>query len=320
MSWEVGGIVSRKQCGGPVRRVILLAMAGIAGNDGRDIYTSIPQLARDSEVDPRTVQRTLKDLLSEGLVELVGQRKCPRGYTNNYRLVMSAVHAMPNIIRREDVEQDHPRQSATRGGSPPRHIVTGDTQPPLTERLPSKAKAPETSGDIASDPRRTATPDSGPPPAERHPNLFPSTTNSPSVTSNVVASELLPDEPRPLSRDWKPNPKLRRRAIEDLNFTEQEYDDVVSEFIEYWAPLAKRKAGRKTERGWNAALGTRLNDLAARWRTQYRKNASRGASAGSGNQHGGDPILAAVARRRSENQEADDFSYGSIDGRVERMA
>ena len=32
MSWEVGGIVSRKQCGGAVRRVVLLAMAGIAGN------------------------------------------------------------------------------------------------------------------------------------------------------------------------------------------------------------------------------------------------------------------------------------------------
>lgn len=321
MSWEVGGIVSRKQCGGAVRRVIMLAMASIAGNDGRDIYTSIPQLARDSEVDPRTVQRTLKDLLNEGLVELVGQRKCPRGYTNEYRLVMSAVHAMPNIIRREDIEEDHPRQSATRGSLPPRRSVTGDTQTPLTERRPSQAKAPETLGDIASDPRHTVTPDKSPPPAERHPTLFPSNTNSPSVTSIVVLeSENSADDPKPLPKNWQPRAALKRKAIEELNFTEQEFDDVLIEFIDYWASRRSQKAGKKSERGWNAALGTRINELAARWRTQYRKNAPRGASAGSGNQHSGDNILAAVARRRSENQEADDLPFGSYDGGVERVA
>lgn len=321
MSREVEGLVSRKQCGGPVRRCLLLAMASIGGNDGRDIYTSVSQLARDSEVDARTVQRTLKAFLIEGLAEHVGQRKCPRGYTNEYRLVMSAIHAMPNILRREDMEAEHPRRAVTPGNTPPRQRVTPDTSPPLTNSRPSKAKAPETSGDIAYDPRRAVTPGEPPPPAQRHPTLFPSTTENPSVESSVVAdSELKSDEQRPISPDWNPKPELRERALGDLKFTEGELSDAIAEFVEWWRAKSKRKDGRKTQRGWNAAFGTRLNDLAARWRTQYRKDAPGSSSARSGHQHGGDAILNAVARRRGADQAQEHVPSRSDDWRDERVA
>ncbi len=150
MSWEVVGIVSKRQCGGAVRRVLLLTLANYASNDGRNIFASIPSLARDSEIDPRTVQRNMKELIEAGLLEQVGQRKCRYGYTNEYRLILSAVKSLPEIIRTEDMAESHPRQRATPDNTPPviEAEFTPDTVPPPAECPP---------GTVSPNPRQAAT-------------------------------------------------------------------------------------------------------------------------------------------------------------------
>jgi hypothetical protein len=113
MSWEVVGAVSKRQCGGAVRRVLLLTLAQYASHEGRDIFASIPTLARDAEIDERTVQRNIKVFIDEGLLVLVGRRRCRNGHTNEYRIRLSALRELPLIVRPKEEPDEDPRQAAT---------------------------------------------------------------------------------------------------------------------------------------------------------------------------------------------------------------
>lgn len=153
MSWEVVGLVSKRQCGGAVRRVLLLTLAQYAGHNGRDIFASVPTLARDSEIDPRTVQRNLKALIDDGLLELVGQRKCKHGHTNEYRLKLAAIKALPEILRTEDLAEESRDNH--------RHSATPVSAPPVAESRETPGTAPPrhdvTPGTVSPNPRHSAT-------------------------------------------------------------------------------------------------------------------------------------------------------------------
>lgn len=104
MSHELVGILSRKQCGGAIRKHLLKTLADRANNDGTGIFCSVKTLARDAEVAERTVQNHLRAFEREGLLRNMGRRPCKHGYTINYRISLRAVHAL-NDIKRPEIEE-----------------------------------------------------------------------------------------------------------------------------------------------------------------------------------------------------------------------
>jgi hypothetical protein len=65
------------------RKLILIALAEKADNDGRNAFPSVATLARYAECDERTVQRSLRLLEKEGWIvcESPARRNRPRNYT-----------------------------------------------------------------------------------------------------------------------------------------------------------------------------------------------------------------------------------------------
>ena len=98
---------------GGTERLVLLALADCANDEGRECWPSIATLARKCRVDTRTVQRVIRRLADGGHVEILPS---PGGRAaNRYAVTMDGY--------------PQPRQSATPGNPPPRQ----DAIPPLAQ-------------------------------------------------------------------------------------------------------------------------------------------------------------------------------------------
>jgi hypothetical protein len=99
--------------------LVLLAIADNADDSGGNAWPSIATLGRKCRISPRTVQRSIRKLELDGLLQVDEQGG--RGGSNRYRLVI-----------------DTPRQSVTPVKLTPRQNDTGDTSdtPPLTPVSP----------------------------------------------------------------------------------------------------------------------------------------------------------------------------------------
>lgn len=88
-----------------IDRLVLLAIADAADDDGGNAWPSVATLARKTRVDPRTVQRAVRRLVAVG--ELTMRSNAGRNGVNVYRVTMT-----PGTVP--------PRQTATPGATPPR--------------------------------------------------------------------------------------------------------------------------------------------------------------------------------------------------------
>lgn len=96
MSYTVVNLVDQKRIRPVARASVLRAMAHRVDADGHGVWESVPNLAKRACVCDRTVQRHLAGLLSDGLIEEVGRVACQYGATNNYRLRLDAIRALPD--------------------------------------------------------------------------------------------------------------------------------------------------------------------------------------------------------------------------------
>ena len=94
MSNIVSAIVQKRKVGSPTRKGILMFMAACASDDGSGVWASKATMARDLEMGKRTVQVSIDDLAKHGLIAEVGTRKCPHGFTIEYRLNLDAIQAL----------------------------------------------------------------------------------------------------------------------------------------------------------------------------------------------------------------------------------
>lgn len=119
MSWTLTGIASKKRVGSTARKFLLVAMCDKANNDGTGVYASFGTLADMIESSRPTVKRIVKEFLSEGLIRHVGMRSCLNGETNEYDVIIEALHALPEIEEKKlnrghgDPGSDRPRSTAT---------------------------------------------------------------------------------------------------------------------------------------------------------------------------------------------------------------
>lgn len=76
---------------------------------------------------------------------------------------------------------------------------------------------------------------------------------------------------RPMWIDWKPDDVSIQRCRE-ANFTNQEFEDCVLDFIEYWMTQSNKRNGKKKPDGWQRAFRHNVGATEKRHGTRYRKN------------------------------------------------
>lgn len=199
--------VWRKSTARGIDRLVLLAIADCASDDGGNAWPAVATLAAKCNVDIRTVQRSINRLAND-VKELEVKDRGGRNGSNSYRVVMDG----------STPAERHP------GNLPPR-------QPAAPDMPDSPSSAPG-----RESPRQPATPAESPQtPAERHPNRQePSTSH--------VGTELTPRKRGTrLPADWRPALELiawaRSRGIPD------EYQRHETEkFCNYWWAKAGKDA------------------------------------------------------------------------------
>lgn len=114
-------------------KLVLLALADHAGQDGGDAYPSVRRLAARCGLSERTVQSAIEGL--EALGEIEVERRCgPRG-TNRFRLPMTPADLAPPQISHPAESAPRPRRSRT---SPPQNlrVTPADLAPEPTTNRP----------------------------------------------------------------------------------------------------------------------------------------------------------------------------------------
>ena len=97
MSIHVASLVKRRVIGSPTRKAVLMHMADYASDDGSGVWTSKSKMAEELEMGRRTVQECIDSLIEAGLIETVGKRAIRNGYTEEYRLVLDRIKALPEV-------------------------------------------------------------------------------------------------------------------------------------------------------------------------------------------------------------------------------
>lgn len=248
MTWVWQHSQSRKN-----ERLVLLAIADCASDDGANAYPSMAELCRKTGLSERGVQRSLSSLVELGEL-FVGRNMGPRG-CNRYRVVMRdpADSAPPPNL--------HPADSAV--GQTDEVAQAGDGTPP--KRRPVK-----------SAPRRNAAPQkTTPAPAKSAPGtaLEPSVKNSPSESPSPnkrgtrIPADFTVTDPM---REW-----AYREAADVLGRDPDRpkldvwLDRWTAEFIDYWT--ARSGAGA-TKANWVAT-----------WRNRVRAKLEQAAQHAPGN-------------------------------------
>jgi len=152
MTWVWNESRSKKNA-----RLLLLAIADCASDDGANAYPSITELMRKTGLSERGVQSTLGDLVDLG--ELQIHRNAGPGGCNRYRVIMTAAAPPQNV---------HPADSAGAERAGVQDLPPQKTTDTPAERAPGTVQEPPkkiSSSKRSSPARKTATP-----PGEETPN------------------------------------------------------------------------------------------------------------------------------------------------------
>ena len=76
---------------GGAEKLVLLALADWAGDDGGRIYPSIAAIARKTNISERQAQRIMHRLVDDGILTPCGFEKGGRGHAVNYRMNIDAL-------------------------------------------------------------------------------------------------------------------------------------------------------------------------------------------------------------------------------------
>ena len=161
MSIQVMTLVFGRLCGSPTEKIVLLAMADHADDDGSDVRPSAATLAAKCDVTRETVFRTWKKLERKGLISKVGKKAVRGGAVTVWQLNLEAISELPkpgdilslsDTQSREVVTEDHassdrespkpsenrPKEPSTLVGS---HVeIFWDAAPPSSRKRSSKKK------------------------------------------------------------------------------------------------------------------------------------------------------------------------------------
>lgn len=95
MSYKVVELVRTRVLARPALKSMLLEMAFYVSDDGTGVWASVGRLAEGSGLGRTAAKDAIRDLNESGLIELVSYRHVKNGLTNEYRLNLTAIEALP---------------------------------------------------------------------------------------------------------------------------------------------------------------------------------------------------------------------------------
>ena len=121
MSGEVVTFVSRRKLGSPSRKAVLVQFAETANEHGKGIWKSHKTIAALTELSVRSVQRIIKEFVTEGLVEHVGYHTKNGVTTKAYNMNLKAISKL-DLVRSDtgftaiDYDEKEPESESGQNG------------------------------------------------------------------------------------------------------------------------------------------------------------------------------------------------------------
>ncbi|SBW21024.1 hypothetical protein FDG2_1868 [Candidatus Protofrankia californiensis] len=244
-------------------RLVLLAIADTADDNGGNAWPSVATLARKTRLDARTVQRVIRRLVAGG--HLLVATAAGRGGSNVYTLVMDGQREPAPVtttppVDNGTIQASNPRQAARDGNPPPpaqlRHHPPGAAVSPL----PRHSCATRTSLNVLEPPppARAGRPADGGGPVDGG-GGSPDDQMTPPGVRNLVVGERPPKTDAAgvlagLGSSWRLTPRQRARLA----------TLVTAALAAGWGPAGLREALGANPGGVRspyAVLRTRLADL-----------------------------------------------------------
>src|SRR3546814_20036288 len=109
---------SKRKIGSLTRFAMMSYLADKASDDGRGIYASKQTMADELDTTKKTVIDTIKALIADGLLIVVGERACINGHTGEYAIDVDALRALP-LVACWQRKKDRAEARAPGEASPP---------------------------------------------------------------------------------------------------------------------------------------------------------------------------------------------------------
>ncbi|WJS83556.1 helix-turn-helix domain-containing protein [Paracoccus sp. TOH] len=132
MSNLVSAKVHKKVFGSATRKSVMIYFADKASDGGEGIWASKTTIAAELEMHRATVIRTINELVAEGILIVVGDRRHRNGATVEYDISLEAVERLPEV--------ELPRSEPA-----PREAGNASTRSaalPVAQRYPSHSATP----------------------------------------------------------------------------------------------------------------------------------------------------------------------------------
>lgn len=186
MSNLVSAKVHKKVFGSATRKSVMIYFADKASDGGEGIWASKTTIAAELELARSTVIKTINELVTDGILVIVGDRRHRNGATVEYDISMAAVDRLPDV-------------ELPRSEPPPKRGDCGSTRPgagPVRQADPSESRTlPVREPDIMVSECRTQT------------ILEPSLNHTGAGGREGAA----PDALLAFERFWQAHPKARQR-------------------------------------------------------------------------------------------------------------
>jgi|GEM_PF-1129503 len=250
---------SKRKIGSLTRFAMMSYLADKASDDGRGIYASKQTMADELDTTKKTVIDTIKALIADGLLIVVGERACVNGHTVEYAIDVEALRALPLVAcwqRKKDREDARatseaatPVKQGDRYRSDTGRGIAATPKPPLEPIPPSQPDGCEAPAADLDDqeqeavilpggglvgesgpgitPPRPAPVELPPPPVSVKPHRLPDSWTAPPIAE-------LGDVSRALASQW---PSGAYQAVE-------------AQFIAHWQQAEGRTAKKSN---WGAA-------------------------------------------------------------------
>lgn len=132
MSNLVSAKVHKKVFGSATRKSVMIYFADKASDGGEGIWASKTTIAAELEMHRVTVIRTINELVAEGILVVVGDRRHRNGATVEYDISMPAVEALPDVeLPKSGAVSRAPQNDATRSAALP--VAECDPLPSATQ-------------------------------------------------------------------------------------------------------------------------------------------------------------------------------------------
>lgn len=128
MSHKVVTLVYSRLLGSAHRKAIIAYMADKASDDGRGVFCSKGTIAAETEIARSTVFKTIRDLVTEGVLIEAGNRACKNGATVVYDMDLDAIRAMPKV-KPEQSDRSASRTPTSPGAGPVREVTSPPAGP-----------------------------------------------------------------------------------------------------------------------------------------------------------------------------------------------